>query len=200
VPLKAKGNGQVRIISGQWRGRKLTVPELEGLRPTPDRVRETLFNWIGPQCRSATVLDLFCGSGALGFEAASRGASTVYLVDQNQRVIQALQQQAQAWGVHNVQFYAHGAENFLNQPALAYDLIFLDPPYAQADLRSLLWQHPNWGDMHHQETLIYTEWPRQQTPPEPPPGFEVRKHKRAASVEFILWGALRPQAAGKVSD
>ena len=79
--------GRVRVIGGRWRGRRLPVPDLPGLRPTPDRVRETLFNWLAPVIEGAVCLDLFAGSGALGFEAASRGAGRVVMVEENERAV-----------------------------------------------------------------------------------------------------------------
>src|SRR5688572_24635604 len=84
--------GRVRIIGGAWRGRKIRVPSAAGLRPTPDRVRETLFNWLGQDLLGLRCLDLFAGSGALGFEAASRGASAVVLVESDRAVVASLQE------------------------------------------------------------------------------------------------------------
>src|SRR5690606_14330781 len=89
---KLSAPGQVRIVGGTWRGRKLPVADVEGLRPTPDRVRETLFNWLAPVIDGARCIDLFAGTGALGFEAASRGAAEVWLVERDPRAVQALRE------------------------------------------------------------------------------------------------------------
>src|SRR3990167_10879071 len=94
--------GSVRIIAGQWRGRRLSVPDNKDLRPTPDRVRETLFNWLAPHIQGAHCLDMFAGSGVLGFEAISRGAASVTLVDQSLDVVATLQKQALALQAENV--------------------------------------------------------------------------------------------------
>ena len=94
--------GQVRIIAGEWRGSKLVVPAVDGLRPTPDRIRETLFNWLANDCRGANVLDCFAGSGALGFEVASRGARQVRLIEQNPLAFNNLQDLKQRLKADNV--------------------------------------------------------------------------------------------------
>lgn len=179
--------GQVRLISGQWRGRKLSVPDLPGLRPTPDRVRETVFNWLAPYCHGARVLDLFSGSGALGFEAASRAAAEVILVDQNPEVVRQLKQQAQQFGAGNMRFFDQGAAAYLQQNRMCFDLIFLDPPYQHPQLRELLLKSDQWSNWHHQDTLIYTEWPIHEAEPVAPEGFSWWRQKQAASVAYGLW-------------
>ncbi len=121
---------RVRLIAGHWRGRLLTFPPEPGLRPTPDRVRETLFNWLGPWLPGARCLDLFAGSGALGFEALSRGAASVTLVETNPEVVAALRENRERLGCE-AQVVASGALAFLaTQHAGAFDVIFLDPPFA----------------------------------------------------------------------
>lgn len=127
------GPGEVRIIGGEWRRRRLAVPAVEGLRPTPDRVRETLFNWLGQRLDGQHCLDLFAGSGALGLEAASRGAASVTLVDADPRVVRHLLAQREALGGdHRVRVLQGDALHFLRdaEPLPAFDLVFLDPPYA----------------------------------------------------------------------
>lgn len=123
--------GKVRIIGGEWRGRKLQVIDKKGLRPTPDRIRETLFNWLAWQIPNSRCLDLFAGSGALGFEAASRGAKQVVLVEQDKEVAKQLQQHKIQFNAENIFIYQKDALHFLQQSATSFDIVFLDPPFAQ---------------------------------------------------------------------
>ena len=123
----------VRIIGGEWRRRVLRFPDAEGLRPTPDRVRETLFNWLGQDLSGLSCLDLFAGSGALGFEAASRGAARVVLVEQSARVAASLQANAHLLGAQErVEIVQADAVKFASSRGAAtprFDVLFLDPPY-----------------------------------------------------------------------
>ncbi len=123
----------VRIIGGKWRGRKLKVLDMKGLRPTPDRVRETLFNWLAKALPGARCLDLFAGSGVLGFEALSRGAVYVEMVDQSVDVVKLLQEQFAVFGAENACIYQATAPQQLKPPTRPFDIVFLDPPY-QANL------------------------------------------------------------------
>ncbi|MBU6441673.1 MAG: 16S rRNA (guanine(966)-N(2))-methyltransferase RsmD [Betaproteobacteria bacterium] len=127
------GPGSVRIIGGRLRGSKLRVPDLPGLRPTPDRVRETLFNWLGQDLQGLRCLDLYAGSGALGLEAASRGASRVDMVERHPALARALGEAAQRLGAQAVRVHAGDAEAFAAAQAPgSYDVVFVDPPFAQA--------------------------------------------------------------------
>ena len=133
---KMAGKGrpnQVRIIGGKHRGRKLPVADAPGLRPTPDRVRETLFNWLGQNLTGWHCLDLFAGSGALGFEAASRGAASVTLVEQSATVARSLQAGADMLKDPVVRVVCADALGFLTKLSVfpPMDLVFLDPPYGQ---------------------------------------------------------------------
>ncbi|SRR5579883_1874193 len=121
--------GLVRIIAGKWRSRRLKVPDVKGLRPTPDRVRETLFNWLAPYLTGAYCLDLFAGSGALGFEALSRGAAYVVMTDQSAEVVALLKEELAEWGAENAYVYRAKAPKGLKLPEQPFDIIFLDPPY-----------------------------------------------------------------------
>lgn len=123
--------GSLRIIGGQWRGRKLTFPDADGLRPTGDRLRETLFNWLAPVVVEARCLDLFAGSGALGLEAVSRGAASALLVEQSAAACKCLQQHRRVLGAEQqLQIVRGDALQWLQQaPAQAFDILFLDPPF-----------------------------------------------------------------------
>jgi len=122
--------GSIRIVAGDWRGRKIRVVQADGLRPTGDRVRETLFNWLQAVIPGSRCLDLFAGSGALGFEAASRGAASVTLVESAPKVVQQLQQTlGHLGGSDRVLFYSGTAEQFLATSPAPFDVIFVDPPF-----------------------------------------------------------------------
>ena len=122
----------VRIVGGEWRRRVLRFPDAEGLRPTPDRVRETLFNWLGQDLDGLLCLDLFAGSGALGFEAASRGAAKVLMVECAPRVLAALEANAKMLGAGGrVEIIRSDAVKFARSTSLRFDVLFLDPPYRQ---------------------------------------------------------------------
>jgi len=122
--------GQVRIIAGQWRGRTLPVPDLPGLRPSGDRGREVLFNWLQPHLPGARCADVFAGSGALGFEAASRGAAHVDLVEVAPLAVSALVESRSALGAEQVDVHRANALEFLGErPPDHYDIVFIDPPF-----------------------------------------------------------------------
>jgi 16S rRNA (guanine(966)-N(2))-methyltransferase RsmD len=129
---------RVRIVGGEWRSRWLRFPALPGLRPTPDRVRETLFNWLGQDLTGRVCLDLFAGSGALGLEAASRGAKLAVLVERDARVYRALEASVRALEARTVQLVRADALEFLAADTRAYDVVFLDPPYAMRERGPLL--------------------------------------------------------------
>lgn len=128
---------QLRIVGGQWRSRRLQVADVPGLRPTPDRVRETLFNWLGQDLAGWSCLDLFAGSGALGFEAASRGAAHVTLVERDPTAYAALQQNAQLLGGTALSCQRGDALRFMETTPRRFDLVFLDPPFRQQWLERL---------------------------------------------------------------
>ncbi len=120
---------EVRIISGKWKRRKLAFPNRPTLRPTPDRARETVFNWLAPWLDGAHCLDLFAGSGALGFEAVSRGAASATLIDDDPVVIRALQESARMIEAIDCTIRRASALEFLRCNERAWDIVFLDPPY-----------------------------------------------------------------------
>lgn len=123
----------VRIIGGRWRGRRLPVADVATLRPTPDRVRETVFNWLMPVIEGALCLDLFAGTGAFGFEAASRGAARVVMVERHPLLVAMLRKQAAVLQAGQVSIVAGEAASWLAGTAASFDVVFLDPPY-ESDL------------------------------------------------------------------
>lgn len=120
---------RLRIVGGEWRSRLIEFPDVEGMRPTPDRVRETLFNWLGQTLYGKTCLDLFAGSGALGFEALSRGAEQVLLVESSRDGVAALKQNAAKLAAQNLQIHHGDALQYLRGKPALFDVVFLDPPY-----------------------------------------------------------------------
>jgi 16S rRNA (guanine966-N2)-methyltransferase len=130
--LKARQGNAVRIIGGEFRSRLLHFPALPGLRPTPDRVRETLFNWLGQRLDGWSCLDAFAGSGALGFEAASRGAGRVLMLERDSRAVAGLRAEALALPAPQVEIRQEDALAYLSGAGESFDLIFLDPPFGGA--------------------------------------------------------------------
>ncbi len=147
---------EVRIISGKWRRRKLAFPSRPTLRPTPDRARETVFNWLAPWLDGARCLDLFAGSGALGFEALSRGAAEVTLVDDDPAVIRALQESARIIGAIDCTIQRASALDFLRGADRSWDIVFLDPPFDSRLLEQSLDALSD-GKQLHPESIVYVE-------------------------------------------
>ena len=177
---RVTSTGEIRIIGGAFRRRRLVFPALPGVRPTPDRVRETLFNWLGQDLQGQSCLDLFAGSGALGFEAASRGASRVVMVEQDRRVFQALKANAAMLAAGVVEPRGGDALEFLSGSTELFDIVFLDPPFAAAD----------WGEWFDAlashvaaDGQVYCErggtW-------ETPAGWQVHREARAGQVHYQL--------------
>ncbi|MGA7800791.1 MAG: 16S rRNA (guanine(966)-N(2))-methyltransferase RsmD [Gammaproteobacteria bacterium] len=184
--MKSVSNrNQLRIIGGDWRGRRLAFPPVTGLRPTPDRVRETLFNWLAPVICGARCLDLFAGSGALGLEAASRGAAEVVLVDSDRRVAAVLRDHVnrlQATGVHVV---LSDALAFLDGPGQPFDVVFLDPPFGQGLLAPCVARLAAGGWLAANSHL-YLEAERALAEPPLPAGWEIVRSKAAGQVGYHL--------------
>ncbi len=133
----------VVIGGGKWRHRKIHFSPNAELRPTPGLLRETLFNWLGQNLNGKSCLDLFAGSGALGLEAASRGASPVYLVERQQRTFASLEKNARHLGHDGIEVFCMDAFSFLNKTSARFDIVFLDPPFAQAQWVALLQKMPS---------------------------------------------------------
>jgi len=174
---------RVRIIGGQHRSRVIRFSEAEGLRPTPDRVRETLFNWLGQDMEGKDCLDLFAGSGVLGFEAQSRQARSVVMVEREPRVFQALQANAQALKAQNVELIRGDALEYAARSRQKFHLVFLDPPY-QSDLlaRAL----PQVRKCLTPDGMVYAE---NGAPLEFGPEWTVWRQGKAGGVFYYL---LRP--------
>lgn len=136
--MSAQHKNQVRIIGGQYKRRILKFPDSLALRPTPDRVRETLFNWLGQDCTGMNYLDLFAGSGALGFEAASRNAKKVVMVEAAKPVFNAIKGNKELLNASNIELYCGTAERFLATSVELFDVVLLDPPFATELLGQIL--------------------------------------------------------------
>jgi 16S rRNA (guanine(966)-N(2))-methyltransferase RsmD len=170
----------VRIIGGAWRSRLIDFPDAEGLRPTPDRVRETLFNWLGQDLAGRRVLDLFAGSGVLGFEALSRGASAAVLVDRSREAVRLLKANAEKLRASGAELLQCDALEFLSRQGNApFDVVFVDPPYAsglQEQVLERLAQHLA------PDAVVYVE----SATPIAPDGWTVLKLGRAGAVSYQL--------------
>lgn len=188
ITSRAKKNapGQLRIVAGRWRGRKIPVIDADGLRPTGDRVRETLFNWLQLDIPGSRCLDLFAGSGALGLEAASRGAADVTLVEASTSVQAQLRQTLDALQAANsVMLFAGTAQAFLESNPKPFDLVFVDPPFQQQLHRAALQQI---GRSLNSESLVYVECPDQERDlvDEFSGNFELVKEKQFGDVAALL--------------
>lgn len=181
-----KQTNQLRIIGGQWRSRKLSFPSIDGLRPTPDRVRETLFNWLAASIAGARCLDLFAGSGALGLEALSRGASYVDIVDNSSPVVQSLRHNLQLLGGDAQQVSHSSADNWLQQSPQPYDVIFLDPPFHQGLLADCI-ERIDQQQLLAARGWVYLETPRSEAPPTTPAHWQLHREKTAGQVSYRLY-------------
>ncbi len=193
MPRKATNkqtSGQVRIIGGQCRGRRISFPAVVGLRPTGDRLRETLFNWLTAELRGARCLDLFAGSGALGLEAASRGASEVILLELNPSAARALGDNIDLLGLKSAMVFNANALNWLQQNASdskPFDIIFLDPPFDSTLLADTITALTQPSTLLAQEAMIYIEAPARQTLDFMPDSWQLHRHKTAGDVTCYLY-------------
>jgi 16S rRNA (guanine966-N2)-methyltransferase len=176
----------LRIIGGAWRGRKLRFPAGTHIRPTPDRVRETLFNWLGARVAGSRCLDLFAGSGALGLEALSRGAAHVTFIEQDTVAARELRARLAEWGAQDAAVERMDARRFLAGAPRPFDMVFLDPPYASellgvaaALLESRGWLAPG--------AVIYVESAAREPLPPLPESWRPLKGKRAGEVGYHLY-------------
>ena len=177
--------GRLRIISGKWRRRRLQVPVEPGVRPTPDRVRETLFNWLGASVEGAVCLDLFAGSGGLGFEAASRGAARVIMVEIDAVLVAHLRLQARGLGATGIDVVQADALRWLRRTSDRFDIVFLDPPFAR-DLLERSCQSLATSGCLAPGALLYVECESSRASPPLPEGFEILRARRAGRVRYHL--------------
>lgn len=182
---KTTKKGIFRVIGGQWKGRKLNFIEVEGLRPSLDRIRETLFNWLQADIHGANILDLFAGSGALGIEALSRGAEWAYFVELNSKAAGQLANNLSLINAEKASLLTGDALKFIETNQHQFDIIFLDPPFhkgiAQKVIKQLdqaQWLKPN--------TLIYLET-EQGLELEIPDNWELLKDKKAGQLLYKLY-------------
>ena len=180
--------GRLRIVAGKWRRRLLPVAAVDGLRPTAERIRETLFNWLANDIDGARCLDLCAGSGALGFEALSRGAASAVLVEISPAALRALQESRDTLGADDADIVAADVQSWLATAATAqFDIVFVDPPYAaalQSELCRLLVQNGWLAD----RALVYVEHPRTGPGPDLPADWRILRDKTAGAVRYLLAG------------
>ena len=178
--------GRLRIVAGKWRSRLLDIADVPGLRPTSERVRETLFNWLAPLVEGSRCLDLFAGTGALGFEALSRGAASVVFVDSSRRAIRAIEKSARELQAAGVDIHCTDAMDYLRGAAPAsFDIVFLDPPFADDRLEDVCRQIDERGILAP-GGRIYLEQDRAK-PETPLPGrWRMLRNKAAGNVRFML--------------
>lgn len=175
-----KSQSKLRIVGGIWRSRQLRFNDAPGLRPTPDRVRETLFNWLGQELHGKRCLDLFAGSGALGFEAASRGAQQVVMVENNAAVQRELQLNAALLAATQIEIYHTDALRFLAANLQLFDIVFVDPPFHQGWLQKLL---PQLASCLVEDGVVYVEAEQALADV---PGWQVVKRGKAGNVHYHL--------------
>ena len=187
IPLTAPHANRVRIIGGAWRGRVIRFPSVEGLRPTPDRVRETLFNWLGQELTGKRCLDLYAGSGVLSLEAASRGAALAVAVDRNRALIEALNATRTLLGDAALETRVADAQAFLAAERRRFDVIFADPPFRDDPWPWLL---PGCATRLAPGGVIYAEAGRTLTAP---PGLASWRRARAGQVHYHLFAHAEAQ-------
>jgi 16S rRNA (guanine966-N2)-methyltransferase len=186
--------GRVRIVAGKWRGRFLPVTDVDELRPTSERIRETLFNWLAPQIEGSRCLDLFAGTGVLGLEALSRGAAEAVLVEQSVAAIDALRGSIDQLRATAVTVIAGDALDYLRHAEpVPMDIVFLDPPFRDQSLDVLcaLLDSRHWLAAR---ASVYLEQDARRSAPGLPRGWTVRREKKAGNVRYLLVDAQRPAA------
>jgi 16S rRNA (guanine966-N2)-methyltransferase len=198
-PLKRdaarQGGGLLlRIIGGAWRGRRIHFPPVEAIRPTPDRVRETLFNWLQMDVAGSLCLDLYAGSGALGLEALSRGASRVVFVEVDSGAARHLSQTLHDLQCDRGAVVSADVKRYLAGPSEPFDIVFVDPPYADHALADICGRIEQGGWLRP-GGLVYLEDAAAAGPPVLPPGWTLLRSKRAGAVGYHLARRDPPAAA-----
>jgi 16S rRNA (guanine966-N2)-methyltransferase len=186
-------NNSVRITAGEYRSRKLEFPDLEGLRPTADRIRETLFNWLQDSIQGETCLDLFAGSGALGFEALSRGASQVDFIEQSTAAVNSMRGNIERLDAKHGNVYCADAFEWLDryaQDSKRYGLVFLDPPFKGGTLARAIVKLES-ANILRDGGLVYIEKEAQSIDDDLPSNWVEVKSKKAGAVQFGLYNILR---------
>ncbi len=189
---KSTQTGQLRIIGGDWRGRKLSFPAIQDLRPTPDRVRETVFNWLQMTIPGARSLDLFAGSGALGLEALSRGASSQTFIEQNPQAVASIRDHLSLLKSQQGQVIKQDVFNYLKGPSQAFDVVFLDPPY-QAKALEECCHLLETGGWLADEAYIYLETSSKEAQLPLPSTWEIKRSKKAGDVGYHLAHRKAPE-------
>ena len=185
-----KAKGTLRVIGGEWRGRKLDFPSLEGLRPTTDRVRETAFNWLAPRLQGARCLDMFAGSGALGIEALSRGADWCDFIDNQAAVVKNI-------AAHLITLNATDRGRVTQTSGIQwssdrpYDIVFIDPPFDLALCEQAL-NHLLEARLLTEDGRVYLELGRSQTLPSLAPHWDCLRDKQAGDVRYLLLAPTSP--------
>lgn len=188
---KSAKNNSVRIIAGDWRGRRLPVANVPGLRPSGDRSRETLFNWLQPWVVAAECADLFAGTGALGFEAASRGAASVLMVEKDPRAFAVLRESAEQLQAEQVSLHAGGAMSFIESLATeSLDLVFVDPPF-DSNLGGLVLERLAAQGCVRPGGFVYVESPA-STQIARPEGWSTWRDQEMGEVRMQLFRRLEP--------
>ena len=182
---KGSPSGRLRIVAGKWRSRLLPVVIEPGLRPTSERIRETLFNWLASTINGSRCLDLFAGTGALGLEALSRGAREVVFVENSARAAAALKESVKVLEATGARIHQADAINFLQTDHEPFDIVFLDPPFA-ADLLEDLCRLLSEGNWLADGARIYVEQDRERPLPALPEGWTILNDKTAGQVRYAL--------------
>ena len=178
--------GRLRIVAGKWRSRRLRVADVPGLRPTSERIRETLFNWLMPRLAGARCLDLYAGTGALGIEALSRGAGSAVFVEKSARAVRVLEDNLAMLGAEDAVVLRTDADRFLADPQSGpFDLVFLDPPFA-ADCIAAVCRGLAEGGLLAPGALVYVEDDRAREPAGLPAGWETTRSGTAGNVRYAL--------------
>ncbi|MCH8335967.1 MAG: 16S rRNA (guanine(966)-N(2))-methyltransferase RsmD [Proteobacteria bacterium] len=178
-------SGRLRIVAGKWRSRLLPVVDQPGLRPTPDRIRETLFNWLASTIEGASCLDLFAGTGALGFEALSRGAGEVVFVEKSARAAALLKESANMLDASDARIHKADAISYLHGDHQPFNIVFLDPPFT-ADLLGDLCRLLDEGGWLAEGARIYLEQSCERPWPRLPDGWSIINDKTAGRVRYAL--------------